>query len=603
MSKSFSPIFLLCCALFITACATTEDKSLGSLPQIKHQDVDKALSQAEKRKGEQSINMYLAAIDLAWQQGDTLKARALLDAIDLSQATPAQKMFANTVAAELANDRGQSSAALQLLSGDEFLRFTELPIEQQARTQLARATALEKVGRPLAAARERIYTAPYLTGQDAIDNHEQIWQLISQLPSSHYQNQNEPDLDGWLDLARLTKSSDSLEHKQQQIDLWLKQNPSHPAAITLPSELQNLQQLKVMPVERIAILLPSQDPNQKVVDAIRNGILSAYYNSLEKNSTASQLLFYDSSKLNSLADLYRQLEQDKIDVLVGPWEKKLVRILADQPRLPLTTLALNYAENQERAPSQLFQFGLAAEDEARMAADKAWDDGLRNAVILVQEGEWGSRIQQAFTERWQAHGGQVVGARRIAQPVELAQQIGSLLQLSESEARHKKLQQLLQTKLHSQPTRRRDIDFVFLAAAPQQARQIKPTLRFQYAGDLPIYATSAINPATGNNAPSDLDEILLTEIPWLLDHSDQLRQDIVKLWPEAEGTLGRFYAMGADAFMLASQLQQLQALPGKTAHGFTGAMQLNDIEQIERKLHWAKFVNGKLTPVLQDELE
>ncbi len=603
MSKSFSPIFLLCCALFITSCATTEDKSLGSLPQIKHQDVDKALSQAEKRKGEQSINMYLAAIDLAWQQGDTLKVRALLDAIDLSQATPAQKMFANTVAAELANDRGQSSAALQLLSGDEFLRFTELPIEQQARTQIARATALEKVGRPLAAARERIYTAPYLTGQDAINNHEQIWQLISQLPSSHYQNQNEPDLDGWLDLARLTKSSDSLEHKQQQIDLWLKQNPSHPAAITLPSELQNLQQLKVMPVERIAILLPSQDPNQKVVDAIRNGILSAYYNSLEKNATASQLLFYDSSKLNSLADLYRQLEQDKIDVLVGPWEKKLVRILADQPRLPLTTLALNYAENQERAPRQLFQFGLAAEDEARMAADKAWDDGLRNAVILVQEGEWGSRIQQAFTERWQAHGGQVIGARRIAQPVELAQQIGSLLQLSESEARHKKLQQLLQTKLHSQPTRRRDIDFVFLAAAPQQARQIKPTLRFQYAGDLPIYATSAINPATGNNAPSDLDEILLTEIPWLLDHSDQLRQDIVKLWPEAEGTLGRFYAMGADAFMLASQLQQLQALPGKTAHGFTGSMQLNDIQQIERKLHWAKFVNGKLTPVLQDELE
>ena len=65
--------------------------------------------------------------------------------------------------------------------------------------------------------------------------------------------------------------------------------------------------------------------------------------------------------------------------------------------------------------------------------------------------------------------------------------------------------------------------------------------------------------------------------------------------------MGRFYAMGADAYQLALQLQQLKALPNNKTEGFTGSLQLNQQQQIERTLYWAKIKQGQAVPVLEDE--
>ena len=73
---------------------------------------------------------------------------------------------------------------------------------------------------------------------------------------------------------------------------------------------------------------------------------------------------------------------------------------------------------------------------------------------------------------------------------------------------------------------------MFLAATPQQARQIKPTLAFQYAGDLPVYATSHLY--TGTNNPTqdqDLNGIRFCETPWLLNPSDPTRQQVAAHGP------------------------------------------------------------------------
>ena len=301
--------------------------------------------------------------------------------------------------------------------------------------------------------------------------------------------------------------------------------------------------------------------------------------------------------MTNLSELYQQLQHDQIDLLIGPWEKDLVQQLSKQPSLPVPTLALNYTDSTQ-ATTNLYQFGLAAEDEARMTAERAWDDGMRNAVILVQAGEWGRRVQNAFTERWKSLGGEIKDSISLDQPVELAQQLANLLRLRDSETRSKQLADTLGTRVHSQPARRRDIDFVFLAAPSQLARQVRPTLIFQYAGDLPVYATSAVNP--GIQDPSmlhDLDGITFSEIPWLLDTQDPLKADIVNRWPEAAGLMGRFYAMGADAYQLAVQLQLLQALPNTNTPGLTGQMQLNQQHKVERTTSWARFVDGKQEPL------
>src|SRR5699024_3089370 len=122
------------------------------------------------------------------------------------------------------------------------------------------------------------------------------------------------------------------------------------------------------------------------------------------------------------------------------------------------------------------QYGLAAEDEARVAADRAWADGLRRAAALVPANAWGERVLDAFSSHWQALGGELIATQKINQPAELAGQIAELFQLRESEQRAQQLQATLGTPIDAQPARRQDIEFVFVAASPQQARHIKPTL-------------------------------------------------------------------------------------------------------------------------------
>ena len=75
-------------------------------------------------------------------------------------------------------------------------------------------------GQVLAAAKERIYFAPLLEGPAVIENQEKIWTLVSSLPVDQLQpSANEDDLSGWLTLARITKTSPTLQQQQASIEL------------------------------------------------------------------------------------------------------------------------------------------------------------------------------------------------------------------------------------------------------------------------------------------------------------------------------------------------------------------------------------------------
>lgn len=592
----------LCLSVLLVACSSSPSNTLGQLPPTKYSDLDKLLEQAGSKNDSQALGLYLAAADLAWQQKQPLRARKILESIDTTHATPAQFIFAKTLEAELALARQQPNSALKALKHASFERLSEMPLVQQTRSQLVRAQALQDSGKPLAAARERIYIAPLLEGQSAFDNHQTIWALLSALPRTELEASGDNDLAGWLALVRLTKATSSLAQQQADINQWVSDNPLHPAAKQLPTALQQLQQLQAQSIQTLALLLPTEDANQNVVDALRNGFFAAHYIAQSNGQAVPAIRIYDSSHIASMDTFYAQAAKDGVELVIGPWEKTLVRQLASRSQLPITTLALNYADNHQNGPSQLFQYGLAAEDEARLAANRAWQDGMRRAAALVPQNEWGNRILAAFTQHWEALGGDMIASKHIDRPVELAGQIAELFQLRASEQRAKQLQNTLGTKVAAQPARRQDIDFIFLATTPQQARQIKPTLAFQYAGDVPIYATSAVNPGTGEVYP-ELDGLQFTEIPWFLETDNPTRQHITYQWPQALGSLGRFYAMGADAYQLASQLQQLRALPNSSSAGLTGNLQLNTQQRIERLLYWAQFKDGKIKPLKETQID
>ena len=595
MIACLRPLSALCLAGLLAACAGSPSSSLGELPRTPQASIDQLLQQASQSAPEQAALLRLSAADQAWRQQDIGRATRILDEVSLDGLKPAQQVFAATLDAELAMARNKPKSALKALQHPSLERLAELPVEQQIRTQLVQARALEADGQTLAAARERVFIAPLLSGEAAKANHETIWALVSSLPQSQLISSGDSDLDGWLSLALATKNAGTPDQQLAAIDTWKNQHAGHPAAEQLPQSLSKLKELAGQPLQKIALLLPQEGQLASVARALRDGFLAAHYQAQQAGQNPPEVLLYDSSRLSSLDDFYRQAQADGVQLVVGPLEKPLVKQLSERPQLPLTTLALNYSDAGREAPAQLFQFGLAAEDEAREVARRAWADGMRSAVALVPQGEWGNRVLAAFQQSWQAAGGNLIAAEHVDQPVELARQIADLFQLRESEARARRLQNTLGTSLDAQPARRQDVDFIFLAATPQQAQQIKPTLAFQYAGDVPVYATSHLFTGAHSQAQyQDLEGIRFCETPWLLDANDPLRQQVDQQWPQAAGSLGRLYAMGVDAFRLAPRLSQLKALPESRVEGLSGNLSLNQAQRIERQLPWAEFRGGRV---------
>lgn len=575
-------LLLIGLAALLAACASSPSSTLGELPRTPQASTQQLLKDAETSEPKQAALLRLSAAEQSFQRGELELAGQIIEQVQLDQLLPAQQIFASTLKAELALAAEDPQKALDALQHEAFARLDELPVEQQLRSQLVRAKALQANGDDFAAARERVFIAPLLSGDGARDNHETIWSLVSTLEAGEVQPTDDPDLSGWLALAQAVKQASSISQQQRAIDDWQQTHPAHPAALQLPEPLVKLRELTDEPLSRVALLLPMEGPLSSVAKALRDGFLAAHLQSQQP----LDIELYDSGSIASLDDFYRQAAAAGIQLVVGPLEKDLVRQLAARPQLPITTLALNYSDATQTPPPGLFQFGLAAEDEAREVARRAWADGHRRAIALTPSGEWGNRVAAAFRQAWEAEGGELVAAEPLAEPVELANQIAHLLQVrSEGGA-------------DSQPTRRQDVDFLFLAATPQQAQQVKPTLIFQYAGDLPVYATSHLHAATDNRSQYlDLEGIRFAETPWLLDDQLPLRQEIEAKWPQAGGSLGRLYAMGADAYLLAPRLGQLVALPDTLLEGLSGDLSLGEGQRIERELPWAVFRDGQVQPL------
>ncbi len=586
----------LCLAALLAACAGSPSSSLGELPRSPDASIEQLLEQAAAAKSpDQAALLRLTAADLAARQNNPSRAASILEQVQMDQLKTDKQIYANTLSAELALGRSQPKAALTALNHPSMQHLGEMPVDLQTRSHTVRARAFEADGQTLAAASERVFMGPLLQGDALNANNDAIWTLVAALPPEQLQSSANDDMGGWLSLARAVKGAGTLEQQQAAIDNWKAQNPQHPAAPQLPTALAQLRDLKSQPLTKIALLLPQDGPLASVSRALRDGFMAANYQAQQAGEKPPAIEVFDSSRVTSMDAFYAQAKAAGVQLVVGPLEKPLVKQLSARPQLPITTLALNYSDSGTQGPAELFQFGLAAEDEAREVARRAWADGKRSAVAMVPKGEWGDRVLEAFRQSWQAKGGTLLGAERIDQPVALAQQVADLFQLRNSEGRAQRVQGATGTQMAAQPSRRQDVDFMFLAATPQQAQQIKPTMVFQYAGDVPVYATSHLFTNSGDPAMyNDLNGVRFCETPWLLNANDPLRQQVTAQWPQASGSLGRLYAMGIDAYRLAPRLTQLKTLPESRIDGLSGSLAIGQGQRIERQLPWAEFVDGKV---------
>ncbi len=635
-------VFVVLLTLILSACGTLSIPSLvparpapAPLPSDNTQHAQELEKQgdflgaarayqelAAQAAAPQRQDYTLRAAAAYMQAGDVAQARLLVDSV-AAQGLPAEPLTRRQVLdAQVALSEGDPQHALKALDNEPR---AGVAASLQAEAHLLRAESYSLLGNHIETARARTKLEPLLTNPISIqDNQRGIVQALVMMPDDTLRQLavGPPDiLSGWMELVAIARSAgkNSAQYKTEIAD-WRHRYPQHPAS---EETLHTLTRLAEAPASapsaaptpatptpalavpaaptvsgsvgapaKIALLLPLSGPLAGAGNAVREGVLAAAR--AESGTENPAIMVYDVGVANPLEhsakvlEMYQQALQAGAGAVLGPLDKGGVKALYSLGTLPVPTMSLNYGDETDAALGNLYQFGLAPEDEARQAAERAWLEGHNQALVLTPSGEWGERVYDAFKAQLEQRGGIVVDHESYpAEGVDFSTEVRHLLKYSDAgEKKNKKIQ----------PQRRQDADFIFLAAQPRQARTIRPLLQFFYASELPVYATSHVYSANPSPvADQDLEGLMFADMPWvLMDNTPQqvLRGTLAGQSPAAFAQYKRLYALGVDAYHVLAQLDRLRASPEEYFEGETGSLTLDAANRIHRHLVWARFVNG-----------
>lgn len=571
-------------AAVLAGCAATQ--SGGAAPSwalVQEMEPDRAWRQTWKLPDAEQTPRRIELIELWAEQRQWDAVTAGLQRLGDSDLHPTQHQRLQLVQARHFLAMQRDPEALRML---ESLPASTPVLELQLQ-------AYDRQPDPEAALRTRLQLVAFAAEPERHTHYRTGWKQLLEEPASRLQAWRGRAVDGhwrgWLDLALLARPGEHMHLPLAEIlREWQHLYPKHPATAWLPDITTTAEALRPK-LQRVAALLPVSGELATIGKTIRDGIEARMR---EQFGETPELRIYDTGDpAQSAQDLYRRAVAEGADRIIGPFSKQAVIQLARQEDLPVGTVSLNYLNPGADAPNNLYQFGLLPEDEAAQAADRALQDGRRAAVAFAPDSAWGRRLLKAFAQRFEAGGGTVKErGLYFAEASDYAAMIKRVLKLAEGEARQQQLEETLGLEVVSRPTRRQDIDMVFLASSPHNARLLKPQLDFYFADDLPTYATSHIY--TGVPSPlqdRDLDGIMFCDIPLVLD-----APRLAKLNPAARAReLPRFVALGADAYLLATRLSYLEPHPDATLDGWTGQLALQGARQVFRGLQWARFEDGE----------
>jgi outer membrane PBP1 activator LpoA protein len=614
MKHYFKYIALFTIALVIASCASKPSYSPDAVSAAEQLYLTKQYTEA-------AISFNQQANATTGTEQSLLLLRAVIAYVQAEQLTQAVQLFHSITINE--NDSKQSHLArltrahiaLAERNAEEVLLQLNRPLAVDSTTLFKsefhqlRAAAFSMQGARVTTAEEYVLQGLYLKKTESIlESQQLIWQalaLLNERSLQQMQPASAPDvLSGWMELVRLSKKYQlNPTLLRASIDNWQRRYTNHPVHISFLEGLRNRKQEDVALPEKIALLLPLTGRFTNAAKAIRDGLLASYY--AKKDKVNITVRIYDTQgNAENIESIYQQAVSDGAQFIIGPLNKVSINTLVSQEALSVPTLALNFINTESTLPQELYQFGLSPEEEARQVAERTWLDGHVNAAVLTPTGPWGDRVHKAFRERWEQIGGNVIEQQSYnSSKNDFSLPIKKLFNIDDSKNRYRKLTRLLKTKLKYSTYRRQDIDFIFIAGFPRQARQIRPQLKFFHASQVPVYATSHI--FTGNLNPTRdrlMDGIRFGDMPWVLTESTAhrgMRNGIESLISKAGNKHQRLYAMGVDAFNIIAALNTLKAYPYERYQGETGSLSLDEKQHIKRQLSWVYFRSGR--PILLEQ--
>lgn len=615
MNQFFKFIALFTITLILSSCAgkptSYSPEATSDAEQLYYakQYAEAAASfnqQASNSAGTEQTLLLLQAVISYVKAEQLTQALQLFNSIKINESNLKQSDLARLTRAHIALAERNAEEVLLQLSQKLAIGSPSLFI---AEFHELRAKAYSMQGDRITTAEEYILQGHYLKqDEDKLTSQQLIWEslaLLSERSLQQLQPAKAPDvLSGWMELVRLSKRYQlNPTLLRASINNWQRRFSQHPVHASLLESLRNRKQEDVSLPKNIALLLPLTGRFANPAKAIRDGLLASYYAKRIKENI--NIRIYDTEgNPEKIEEVYDKAVGNGAQFIIGPLNKASIARLVDQDNLSVPTLALNYISTEYTVPEELYQFGLSPEEEAIQVAERTWLDGHVNAAVLTPTGPWGDRVHKAFRERWEKIGGRVVEQQSYnSSKNDFKTPIRKLLNIDDSKIRYRKLSRLLGTKLKYSTYRRQDIDFIFIAGFPRQARQIRPQLKFFHASKVPVYATSHI--FTGNLNPErdrDMDGIRFGDMPWVLSETTShrgLRNKIESLISKEGNKHQRLYAMGVDAFNIIAALNTLKSYPYERYQGETGSLSLDEKQRVKRQLSWVYFRSGR--PILLEQ--
>ncbi|MGM0769658.1 MAG: penicillin-binding protein activator [Pseudomonadota bacterium] len=594
---------LLVLAMLATGCASVDLES--RVAETAEQALQTASDQADRREAQ---SFLLRSADRFQKRDDHASARRILRSEQLQEPLGDlndQYLLLSMASATALEDRDWARELSQELTPDQFLNYERGLMARAADYQ---ADTLQLAGDHLGAAATLITLAQSDSRQDLQALHDRIWQALKATSddqlSKEAGNVLGYEAQGWIELAGILREPGvGLDEQGRLVRQWQNNWPGHPASSALPSELGLIASLAATRPEQITLALPLEGPLASAGKAIRDGFFAAYYSdqSADRGKTSIRVV---NTAGSDFRELYEEISGSGQDLIVGPLEKDALASLSTLNNLPVPVLGLNYLPGDDDLPSGLYQFGLSAEDEARQIANRLARENNHQALVLIPQGEWGDRLENALLERMAANGSVALATERYFKEDNLRAVTADLLGITTSRNRAIDVERTAGIDVEFEPRRRQDADAVVMVAEPTIARQFKPLFAFYFGGDLPVYSPSMVY--EGNKDPSrdrDLNDVIFTDIPWILDDDNEFRSTATDALPDMRGQLGRLFAMGADAWNLSKRLPLLRQVDGASIDGQTGTLTMTPDGSIHREQLWARFRRGtpELLPALTED--
>ncbi|MDP8162045.1 penicillin-binding protein activator [Pasteurella skyensis] len=453
------------------------------------------------------------------------------------------------------------------VQADQALKL--LPLSQLSRVQMKRYYKIlvkiaEKNKNIVEAVRTSILLDGYLvdTKEHQLNNNN-IWALLRRankgMLSATRAKAGETTLAGWLSLIQLYNDNLSTpETLVQAINSWKALYPSHSAAILLPTELKAITSFQQTQFNHIALLLPLSGDLKFLGEIIQQGFDDARgmnelvsVNILDTNSESLNLIVQNAKVSGAQA-------------VIGPLLKSKVDEMLHNTNIDgLSILALN-ATNNSRARAKVCYYGLSPEAEAYSAADKMRQDGVTQALVIAPNGDFGMRSANAFAARWRKVTNTDADVRYYDQAIDIV-------------------------------TNLQNIEYVegqsiyFLGNADQLLEAKEALDSSEFANKFTIYTSSrSHSPNSNADFYTTMEGVKFSEIPLLSDRSSEQYKMASKV-AKSDFSMMRLYAMGADAWTLINNFNELRQIPGFTISGLTGELKAGVNCHIERNMKWLKY--------------